>query len=135
MSEYNFTKISAKTDPFVKHFLASIPPETASKFTNTQLTELKRVLSSKITQCHAIDIRVSIPFLQQQFYVVLLMSREKRLNFHSKRWIFRTVNHVFIIIVFLFLIMSLISLFNIIKKVANNDYLNNIEALQQYLKK
>ncbi|WP_445633904.1 hypothetical protein NSTC745_05641 [Nostoc sp. DSM 114161] len=135
MSRNNLIKFSAKTDPFVQQFLARIPSETASNFTQIQLTELKRVLNSKMTKYHAVDIRVSIPFLKQQFYAVLLIGREKRLSLHPKISICTPVNQVAIAIVFLFLIMFLISLFNIVKKVPGNGYLNNIQALEQYLKK
>jgi len=135
MSRNNLTKTSPTTEPFVQHFLARIPPETASKFTNTQLTELKRVLTSKITKYHAVDIRISIPFLKQQFYVVLLFGREKRLNSRATRSIFTPVNNVGIIIIFLLLIVTLISLFEIIKKVPHKDNFNKIQVLQQYLEK
>ncbi|MBD2680072.1 MULTISPECIES: hypothetical protein [Nostoc] len=135
MSRNNLTKFSAKTEPFVQHFLARIPPETASKFTNTQLTEFKRVLSSKITKYHAVDIRISIPFLKQQFYVVLLIGRKKRLNSRATKSIFTPVNNVGIIIIFLLLTVTLISLFEIVKKLPHKDYFNKIQALQQYLEK
>ncbi|MBD2412390.1 hypothetical protein FACHB389_10835 [Nostoc calcicola FACHB-389] len=133
MSRSNFTQYSAKSDPFVQNFLARVPRETAAKFTNTQLTELKRVLSNKVVKYHAVDIRLSIPFLKQRFYVVFLIGKEKRLNKRPKSAIFTFANRVVFIISFLLLIASLIGVFQIIKKVSNNDYLNTIHKLQQYL--
>ncbi len=80
MSGNHSIKLSDTNNHFMQQFLGRIPPETAATFTNTQLTELKRVLSNRLTKYHIVDIRISIPLLKQRFYVVLLIGREKHLK-------------------------------------------------------
>jgi hypothetical protein len=74
------TKNSSNTDPFVQQFFARIPPKTAATFTDTQLAALKQVFKERMSKNHAVDIKLSIPFLKRGFYVVLLLGKDKRLR-------------------------------------------------------
>lgn len=69
---------SLKNDPIIEKFLARVPPETAKTFTDTQLAEIKRVFSDRLTTPRRVDLRLSIPFFKRRFYLVLLIGKEKR---------------------------------------------------------
>ncbi|WP_392533919.1 hypothetical protein [Nostoc sp. C117] len=133
MSQNQLRKNSVKHDPFVHKLFTNIPPETAAKFTNTQLTELKRVLTNRVAKYHAVDIRLSIPFLKQRFYVVLLIGKERVLKNASEYKIFTQRNSVLFVASFLLTIISLINAFNILKNASTNEkHLDHqIQALQQ----
>ncbi len=78
MSHKSLNNHFLRNDPFIKQFFARIPDQTAAIFTDTQLTELKSVFRDRVGKRHPVDIRISIPFLKQRFYVVLVMGKEKR---------------------------------------------------------
>ncbi|MEB3827302.1 hypothetical protein [Phormidium sp. CCY1219] len=71
-------KRSPRKDPFIAQFLASIPPEIASSFTDEQLTALKGAFGKRGWNRHPVDIRMSVPFPRPGFYIVLLGGRERR---------------------------------------------------------
>jgi hypothetical protein len=78
MSQNRSPKKFSHNDPFLQQFFARIPTETAATFTNEQLTELKKVFSGRLFKGHAVDIRLSIPFLMKRFYIVFILGKEKR---------------------------------------------------------
>ncbi|MEA5553606.1 hypothetical protein VB713_21955 [Anabaena cylindrica UHCC 0172] len=79
-------------DPFVQKILARIPAQTAATFTDTQLTELKRVFIDRVSNPSPVDIRLSIPFFKRRFYLVLLIGKEKRSQQRLKNSNFQIVN-------------------------------------------
>ncbi|WP_341526893.1 hypothetical protein WKK05_30865 [Nostoc sp. UHCC 0302] len=80
MPKNRLTKNYFKIDPFIQHFFARIPPQTAATFTHTQLAELKKVFGNRAVNRHAVDVRLSIPFIKKRFYIVFLLGKEKRLK-------------------------------------------------------
>ncbi len=80
MFQNRSTKNSSKNDPFVQHFFAHIPTETAATFTNAQLIELKKVFNGRLFKRHPVDIRLSIPFYRKRFYIVFLLGKGKFLK-------------------------------------------------------
>lgn len=111
-----------KADSAFDKFFARIPPETAATFTDAQLNAIKRVLSST-TICggHAVNIRLSLPVPGQRFYFVLLAGWERR---SSKRIRAEKLNHrvwmpANIIVMTVFLILLLTSIFSVLYGVQN----------------
>ena len=78
MSKNRFSQNSPNNDHFVQQFFARIPPQTAATFNNAQLVALKEVFGERIAKRHSVDIRLSIPFFQRGFYLVLLLGKNKR---------------------------------------------------------
>ena len=55
--------------------LKRLPGDVAASFTTEQLAALRRAVAPAR---HAVDIRLSLPFLGRRHYVVLLAGRERR---------------------------------------------------------
>ena len=125
MPQNRFTKDSSKTDPFVQQFFARIPPKTATTFSNTQLAALKQVFKERITKRHAVDIKLSIPFFRQGFYIVLLLGKEKRSKKRLQASIYQPVNSVLLTISRLVLITSLLGSLYIFKITSGIDLFPN----------
>lgn len=115
MPQNRFTKDSSKTDPFVQEFFARIPPKTATTFTDTQLAALKQVFKERISKRHAVDIKLSMPFFKQGFYIVLLLGKEKRAKKRLQAAISQPVNSILLTISGLVLITSLLGSLYIFK--------------------
>ncbi|MEH2244864.1 hypothetical protein [Nostoc sp.] len=80
MPRNRLTKHSSKNDTFLQQFFVCIPPQVAATFTDAQLTELQKVFSERVNKRHAVDIRLSIPFIKKRFYLVFLFGKEKKLR-------------------------------------------------------
>ncbi|MGM3305107.1 hypothetical protein ACSQ6I_03830 [Anabaena sp. WFMT] len=83
---------SLHNDPFVQKILARIPAQTSATFTDTQLTELKKVFIDRVSNSSPVDMRLSIPFFKRRFYLVLLIGKEKRSQQRLKNSNFQVVN-------------------------------------------
>ena len=110
---------------FVELF-AKISPEIADSFNQEQLEAIKKAFCSPSWNRHPLDLRVSVPILELQFYLVFLAGRERRSKerLRSERGVYplwTPTNLVFLIgffsvittssfIVFPFLFSSLFSL-------------------------
>jgi hypothetical protein len=125
MPQNRFTKDSSKTDPFVQEFFARIPPKTATTFTDTQLGALKQVFKERISKRHAVDIKLSMPFFKQGFYIVLLLGKEKRVKKRLQAAIFQPVNSILLTISGLVLITSLLGSLYIFKMTSGMNLFPN----------
>jgi hypothetical protein len=127
MPQNRFTKDSSKTDPFVQQFFARIPPKTATTFTDTQLAALKQVFKERISKRHAVDIKLSMPFFKQGFYIVLLLGKEKRAKKRLQAAISQPVNSILLTISVLVLITSLLGSLYIFKMTSGMNLFPNQE--------
>lgn len=125
MPQNRFTKDSSKTDPFVQEFFARIPPKTATTFTDTQLAALKQVFKERISKRHAVDIKLSMPFFKQGFYIVLLLGKEKRAKKRLQAAISQPVNSILLTISGLVLITSLLGSLYIFKMTSGMNLFPN----------
>ncbi|AFY49343.1 hypothetical protein Nos7524_3552 [Nostoc sp. PCC 7524] len=98
----------AQTDPFVKKFLAQMPPRTAATFNESQLLELKRVFHDRIDRRHTVDMRISFPLLQRRFYLVFLLGKDKRLSQRVVNPGVKSTNRILLAILGLVLITSVL---------------------------
>jgi hypothetical protein len=67
-----------RQDPFVENFFKQIAPQIAQSFTIDQLAAIKLVYGGRAWGRHTIDMRFTIPFLWERFYVVFIAGRDKR---------------------------------------------------------
>jgi len=128
-------KYSSKNDTFLQQFFASIPPQVAVTFTDAQLTELQKVFKERVSKRHAVDIRLSIPFIKKHFYLIFLLGKEKRSQQNAKDTIFTPVNNILLIRYCLVLITFLLAALYIIEMVLKiNTFPNNqIQESVKYL--
>ncbi|MEH1846620.1 MAG: hypothetical protein V7L25_16900 [Nostoc sp.] len=117
MPRNRLTKYSSKNDTFLQQFSVRIPPQVVATFTDAQLTELQKVFRERVNKRHAVDIRLSIPFIKKRFYLVFLLGKEKRLKQNRKAPIFTPVNNIFLIGSCLVLITFLLGALYIIEMV------------------
>lgn len=68
-----FAKIQSSAA--LNQFLNRLPPDIADSFSREQLIAIQASLHR---QRHSVDIRLTIPFIWQKFYVVLLVGPERR---------------------------------------------------------
>lgn len=125
MPQNRFAKDSSKTVPFVQEFFARIPPKTATTFTDTQLAALKQVFKERISKRHAVDIKLSMPFFKQGFYIVLLLGKEKRAKKRLQAAISQPVNSILLTISGLVLITSLLGSLYIFKMTSGMNLFPN----------
>ncbi|MBW4630457.1 MAG: hypothetical protein KME30_00720 [Iphinoe sp. HA4291-MV1] len=121
MPQNRFTQDFSKTDPFVQQFFARISPKTATTFTDTQLAALKQVFQNRTAKDHVVDIKLSIPFPKQGFYVVLLLGKEKRSKERLQTCISTLVNNIFLMVFGLLVITSLFGTLYIVKMVSGTN--------------
>ncbi|MBK1987662.1 hypothetical protein A0J48_008960 [Sphaerospermopsis aphanizomenoides BCCUSP55] len=81
-----------QNDPVVKRILARVPADIAATFTDSQLAELKKVFIDRANKSSSVDMRLSIPFFNRRFYLVLLMGKEKRSLQRLKKSTFKVIN-------------------------------------------
>ena len=64
-----------RQDPDIMNFLSRLPKITASKFTDSQLREIKVAIGGAKIRKHKVDVRstIPIPFTEYRIYYVLLM--------------------------------------------------------------
>ncbi|MEH2420382.1 MAG: hypothetical protein V7K48_05370 [Nostoc sp.] len=117
MPRNRLTKYSSKNDTFLQQFFICIPPQVAATFTDAQLTELQKVFKERVSKRHAVDIRLSIPFIKKRFYLVFLLGKEKKLKQNRKETIFTHVNSILLIRYCLVLITFLLSALYIVEMV------------------
>ncbi len=65
-------------DPFVEKFLSRVPADVADTFSDGQLDAIKLAFGARSWGSHAVDIRLSIPLITKQIYLVMLAGRERR---------------------------------------------------------
>ncbi|MEH2417760.1 hypothetical protein [Nostoc sp.] len=133
MSRNRLTKYSSKNDTFLQQFFACIPPEVVATFTDAQLTELQKVFKERVSKRHAVDIRLSIPFIKKRFYVVFLLGKEKRSKQNRKDTIFKPVNSIFLIRYCLVLIPLLLAALYIVEMILGINTFPNKE-IQEFVK-
>ncbi|MEH2000163.1 MAG: hypothetical protein V7L00_15685 [Nostoc sp.] len=133
MSRNRLTKYSSKNDTFLQQFFACIPPEVVATFTDAQLTELQKVFKERVSKRHAVDIRLSIPFIKKRFYVVFLLGKEKRSKQNRKDTIFKPVNSIFLIRYSLVLIPLLLAALYIVEMILGINTFPNKE-IQEFVK-
>ncbi len=133
MPKKRLTKYSSKNETFLQHFYACIPPEVAATFTDAQLTELQKVFQERVSKRHAVNIRLSIPFIKKHFYLVFLLGKEKRSQQNPKDTIFTPVNSILLIRYCLVLITFLLGALYIVEMVLKiNTFPNN--QIQEFVK-
>ena len=92
-----------------KRFLESMPEEVASSFTELQLKAIEHALGDGRWDDHPVDVRLSIPVLWRQFYLVLLAGPERRSaerrNSESVRKPGRIVADMILLVLFLMLLV------------------------------
>lgn len=71
-------KSTVRSHQELENLLQHIPPHLAATFDDTQLDAIEQALQARSWQSHAVDIRLSVPFLWQRFYLVLLAGQERR---------------------------------------------------------
>jgi hypothetical protein len=81
-----------RNDPIIQSFLARIPGEIATTFTDTQLAELKKVFTDSKNTSSSVDIKLSIPFFKRRFYLVFLMGKERRSLERLQKSNFKVIN-------------------------------------------
>ncbi|MBN3872106.1 hypothetical protein [Nostoc sp. JL33] len=133
MSRNRLTKYSSKNDTFLQQFFACIPPEVVATFTDAQLTELQKVFKERVSKRHAVDIRLSIPFIKKRFYAVFLLGKEKRSKQNRKDTIFKPVNSIFLIRYSLVLIPLLLAALYIVEMILGINTFPNKE-IQEFVK-
>lgn len=67
-------------DPFQKLFFSRIPAEVAQSFSPEQLEAVKLAFGARSPGGHALDLRLSVPFGDRAWYVVLLAGQMRRLS-------------------------------------------------------
>ena len=68
----------AAANPLYRHLLAELPLEVRETFTPSQLAALARASQAQGSR-HAVDYRVSLPFLfGRSYYLTVLAGRERR---------------------------------------------------------
>lgn len=133
MPQKRLTKYSSKNETFLQQFFACIPPEVAATFTDAQLTELQKVFKERVSKRHAVDIRLSIPFIKKRFYVVFLLGKEKKSKQNRKDTLFTPVNNILLIRYCLVLITVLLAALYIVEMVFKiNTFPNN--QIQEFVK-
>ncbi|MFD2205111.1 hypothetical protein [Kiloniella antarctica] len=66
------------TDLFIKHYFERISPEVAATFTDDQKHAIKQMFGARGYAKHPVEIRRSIPFGRNRFYLIFLLGRERR---------------------------------------------------------
>ncbi|NJM57381.1 MAG: hypothetical protein HC857_08025 [Synechococcales cyanobacterium RU_4_20] len=64
-------------DPMLRHILSSMPTEIRQSLSERQLNALNKAIATNATQ-HHLDIRKTVRFFTQRYYVVLLAGPEQR---------------------------------------------------------
>jgi hypothetical protein len=113
-----------KYDPFFEKFFESIPPEVSVTFTDAQFEAIKKAFCNRSWKRHTIDIRFSLPFPKGRFYTVLLAGSERRSNKRIKSQkssypLWTPINTFVIILSFVVLVISLISIFQSIAYISS----------------
>lgn len=114
---YSVMKNSPKADPAFDQFVARIPPEIATTFTDAQINSIKRVLSStSIGDGHPVNIRLSLPVPGRRFYFVILAGLERRSykRIRAERLKHRVWMPANMIVITVFLILLLTCLFSVL---------------------
>lgn len=64
----------------VQKLMAKMPKRVAQSFSDEQIQHLHRAIGTRGWKKHPVDVRttLTIPFARSQWYVVLLMGRDKR---------------------------------------------------------
>ncbi len=66
------------TDSFIKHYFDRISPEVAETFTDEQKHAIKQMFGARGYVKHPVEVRRSIPFGRNRFYLIFLLGRERR---------------------------------------------------------
>ena len=66
------------SDLFIKHYFERISPEVAATFTDEQKHAIKLMFGARGYAKHPVEIRRSIPFGRNRFYLIFLLGRERR---------------------------------------------------------
>ena len=99
-----------KHDPVFAELLARVSPEIANSFNEEQSEAIKKAFGSQSFSRHPLDLRVSVPILGLQFYLVLLAGQErrskKRLRFEKGVYPLWTIGNIVFLIGFLSVLLS-----------------------------
>ncbi len=68
----------SSSDLFIKHYFERISPEVAATFTDEQKHAIKLMFGARGYAKHPVEVRRSIPFGRNRFYLIFLLGREKR---------------------------------------------------------
>ncbi|WP_419902689.1 hypothetical protein [Kiloniella sp.] len=66
------------TDLFIKHYFERISPDVAATFTEEQKHAIKQMFGARGYAKHPVEVRRSIPFGRNRFYLIFLLGRERR---------------------------------------------------------
>ena len=99
--------------------LKRMDKDSAKSFSEVQLRELERVLSSQTTKRPPIDIRITVPFFWQRVFVTFLAGPERRSaerlrRDRAKHAIFTFANVCFFVFLLLLFIPTFIGLVHIL---------------------
>ena len=72
-------------DPFFEQFYSRVPRAVAGSFTPAQLDAIKLAFGARTWGTHAVDVRLSFPFLWHRHYLLVLAGRERRSTFRRTR--------------------------------------------------
>lgn len=66
------------SDTFIKHYFSRISPRVAATFTDEQKHAIKQMFGARGYAQHPVELRRSIPFGRNRFYLIFLLGRERR---------------------------------------------------------
>lgn len=118
----------AINDPFLERFFARVPKDIAASFNDDQLLAIKQAFAESASRSHALDLRLSLPFLFSRFYFVVIAGPERRSKANRvrrlpRRRITRFANTAFTVAVLVLTLLALIGSVYVLKSAFGIDLL------------
>ncbi len=93
---------SIYSDPIITKLMDKVPSEMRDSFSEAQLLALKVALGGRTWGAHAVDLRFTLKWWRWQYYVVLLLGRNRRVlsarKQHIQRVTMTLVTSVFLLV-------------------------------------
>lgn len=93
---------SIYSDPIITKLMDKVPSEMRDSFSEAQLVALKVALGGRTWGAHAVDLRFTLKWWRWQYYVVLLLGRNRRVlsarEQHIQRVTMTLVTSVFLVV-------------------------------------
>lgn len=125
----------AEPDPFLDHYFRRIDPDVAASFTDEQRRAIKVMFGARGVMRHAVDIRRSIGFGRQRFYMVLLAGRERRSSerLQSEGMVSRGLDGVMTVLAVLVVALPVLVVLYVVKTVFGVDVVlgNGLHEISQ----